>query len=254
METSITPQNETGLYVSHLMVSLPSNADERKNCLSEIENIKTDAELKGIQFFIAQTFGHESDAIAMALAQNSDELLGIETKIKASGAIVVDSFLSICETSEYATTKEQEQARIDTLDETQEAKDKMMSDWSDRMEIYKKHKLFPNLPPTNMSYFCFYPMSKKREGENNWYMLSFEERAKYMQAHGALGRKYSGKVIQLITGATGLSDFEWGVCLFAKNLNDIKDIVYEMRFDKASALYGEFGHFTIGKITEPNNL
>ena len=75
-----------------------------------------------------------------------------------------------------------------------------------------------------------------------------------MRANGTVGRKYSGRIIQLITGSTGLTDWEWGVSLFSKTLEDIKDIVYEMRFDEASALYGEFGHFTIGRICEPSEI
>ena len=97
-------------------------------------------------------------------------------------------------------------------------------------------------------------MSKKRDGETNWYALDFEKRAEYMRAHGTVGRKYAGRITQLITGATGLTDYEWGVTLLSDSLSDIKDIVYEMRFDEASALYGEFGHFTIAQMCEPDQL
>ena len=128
----------------------------------------------------------------------------------------------------------------------------MMKAWRERMEIYEKHKLYPQMP--NKKYMCFYPMSKKRDGANNWYSLNFDERAEYMRAHGTVGRTYAGRVTQLITGATGLTDWEWGVTLLSDSLSDLKDIVYEMRFDKASALYGEFGHFTIAQMCESNQL
>jgi chlorite dismutase len=89
-------------------------------------------------------------------------------------------------------------------------------------------------------------MSKRRSGEDNWYSLSYEERRKLMAGHARVGRKYSGKILQLITGSTGLDEFEWGVTLLAKDTFDIKAIVYEMRFDEVSARYAEFGDFYIG--------
>ena len=91
---------------------------------------------------------------------------------------------------------------------------------------------------------AFYPMSKRREGDDNWYELPFEERLELMEGHGRIGRTYAGRVLQLITGATGLSDWEWGVTLLADDPKVFKDIVYEMRFDTVSSRYGEFGPFT----------
>ena len=98
---------------------------------------------------------------------------------------------------------------------------------------------------------CFYPMSKRREGDDNWYALSFEERKALMMGHGTLGRKYAGRVTQLITGSTGLDDWEWGVTLFSDDLAALKEIVYEMRFDEVSARFGEFGEFFIGLMMDP---
>lgn len=242
--------NETGLYVSHLMLSFsPENKKAQVDSLSSVvAKFRSD----DVQIITGASFGHESDAIVMVLAPTPEELLTIEQSIKETGIFVVDSFLSICETSEYTTTEEEEQARVDGLDESNEEKQKLMDAWRHRMNAYKKDKTFPQLPERD--YICFYPMSKKREAHANWYSLSFEERVKHMRGHGALGRKYSGRILQLITGATGLTDWEWGVSLFSNALTDIKDIVYEMRFDEASALYGEFGHFTIAKICEPDQL
>ena len=98
------------------------------------------------------------------------------------------------------------------------------------MAKYKKDKLYPNLPVWEV--FCFYPMNKRRgAGGQNWYALPFEERKKLMAGHARVGRTYHGKILQLITGATGLDDWEWGVTLFAHDTFDIKAIVYEMRFD-----------------------
>ena len=109
-----------------------------------------------------------------------------------------------------------------------------------------ERRVHPKLPRKRL--LCFYPMSKKREGADNWYSLDYDERRRLMGGHGKLGAKFSGRVIQLITGATGLSDWEWGVTLLSDDPKDIKDIVYEMRFDEVSARYGIFGPFTVGLV------
>lgn len=244
-------ENKTGWCVSHLMVSFPSG-EERVDVANELARIIEKNRSENVQILVGSSFGHESDAILMILAPASEEVLGIEQAIKSSGIYVVDSFFSLTETSEYTTTEPEEQVRVDGLDETDEKKTEMMNAWRERMEIYENHKLYPQMP--SKKYMCFYPMSKKRDGETNWYTLDFEKRAEYMRAHGTVGRKYSGRITQLITGATGLTDYEWGVTLLSDSLSDIKDIVYEMRFDEASALYGEFGHFTIAQMCEPDQL
>ena len=110
-----------------------------------------------------------------------------------------------------------------------------------------ERRVHPRLPRRRL--LCFYPMSKKREGGDNWFSLGDDERRMLMGGHGRLGARFSGRVIQLITGATGLSDWEWGVTLIADDPKDIKDIVYEMRFDEVSARFGLFGPFTVGLFT-----
>jgi peroxiredoxin len=118
---------------------------------------------------------------------------------------------------------------------------------SDEHMAMLERRVHPRLPRKRL--LCFYPMAKKREGEDNWYSLEYDQRRKLMGGHGKLGAKFSGRVIQLITGATGLSDWEWGVTLLSDDPKDIKDIVYEMRFDEVSARYGIFGPFTVGLVT-----
>jgi chlorite dismutase len=110
-----------------------------------------------------------------------------------------------------------------------------------------KRRLFPQ-PPTDMPYVCFYPMSKRREPDQNWYTLSLDERSRLMHAHGLTGRRYAGRVQQVITGAIGLDAWEWGVTLFAKDALDFKKLVTDMRFDEVSAKYAEFGEFFVGKL------
>jgi hydrogen peroxide-dependent heme synthase len=121
----------------------------------------------------------------------------------------------------------------------------------ERATEHVRKRLYPELPE-GMPYVCFYPMSKKREAGANWYALSLEERSRLMQEHGASGRRYAGRVTQVVSGAIGLDAWEWGVTLFARDPLDFKKIVSEMRFDEASAKYGEFGEFFVGKVVSPS--
>lgn len=111
-------------------------------------------------------------------------------------------------------------------------------------------RLFPRVPE-GMRYVSFYPMNKRREGEDNWYSLPVEERNRLMREHGLTGRRYAGRVFQVISGAVGLDDWEWGVTLFTRDPLEFKRIVTEMRYDEASARYGEFGRFFTGLRLEP---
>ena len=160
----------------------------------------------------------------------------------------VYSYLSQTERSEYTTTSEQyaadtliaEKGLAEGSPEFQQA----MKEFEERMDHYLKHRLYPVLP--DWPVICFYPMSKRRSGTDNWYSLDFEARRELMSGHARVGRTYSGRILQLITGSTGLDEHEWGVTLLAKDTIDIKAIVYEMRFDEVSARYAEFGDFYIG--------
>ncbi len=160
----------------------------------------------------------------------------------------VYSYLSQTERSEYTTTNEQyiQETLIGEkgLKEGTEEFDAALKEFEVRMDHYLKHRLYPVLP--DWPVICFYPMSKRRIGDDNWYSLDFETRKKLMAGHARTGRAYSGRILQLITGSTGLDEYEWGVTLLAKDTIDIKSIVYEMRFDEVSAKYGEFGDFYIG--------
>ena len=139
-----------------------------------------------------------------------------------AGLVVVDSFVSLTEISEYASG---------VPDELKEA------------------RLHPRLPPEGKRAFCFYPMSKRRAAPGqNWFTLPFEERKDLMYAHGKSGRRFAGRVLQVVTGATGVDDWEWGVTLFGVHPDDLKEVVYTMRFDEASAIYAEFGPFLTGMV------
>ena len=105
-------------------------------------------------------------------------------------------------------------------------------------------RLFPEVPPNR--YACFYPMDRRRGEDKNWYTLPIEERARQMNEHGLVGRRYAGEVKQIITGSIGFDDWEWGVDLFADNPLVFKKLIYEMRFDQVSAVYAQFGQFYVG--------
>lgn len=160
----------------------------------------------------------------------------------------VYSYLSQTERSEYTQTSEQfaeetlKKAR--NLSEDSPEYQQALREFEERTAHYLKHRLYPVLP--DWPALCFYPMSKRRSGEDNWYSLDYETRRRLMAGHARTGIAYKGRVLQLITGSTGLDEYEWGVTLLAKDTIDIKSIVYEMRFDEVSARYGEFGDFYIG--------
>lgn len=158
------------------------------------------------------------------------------------------SYLSQTESSEYTTSAEQyiqetlitEKGLVQGSVEFETA----LKDFEDRMAHYLQHRLYPVLP--DWPVICFYPMSKRRSGSDNWYSLDYKARRELMAGHARVGRTYSGRILQLITGSTGLDEYEWGVTLLAKDTIDVKSIVYEMRFDEVSARYADFGDFYIG--------
>jgi peroxiredoxin len=167
------------------------------------------------------TLGHKADACFMALGPDLWRLRRFQTELVAAGLELVDSFVSLTELSEYAQG---------VPDELREA------------------RLHPQLPPAGKPAWCFYPMSKKRAPEQNWFTLPYDARKDLMYAHGKSGRTFSGRVLQVVTGATGIDDWEWGVTLFAQRPDDLKEVVYTMRFDEASALYADFGWFVTGMV------
>jgi hydrogen peroxide-dependent heme synthase len=168
----------------------------------------------------------------------------------------VYSFLSMTEASEYITS-ELDWAKL--LIEEQKV-DPAAPEFATRIAalrkrtaLYADSRIHPQLPD-NYPIVCFYPMAKARRDQDNWYRLSFEQRKQYMIAHGNAGRRFADRITQLITTCTGIDDWEWGVTLFARDLKAIRDIVYELRYDAASAIYGIFGSFYIGIRFQPEQV
>jgi chlorite dismutase len=124
--------------------------------------------------------------------------------------------------------------------------------YSDRLVEMNRQRLTPDFPPYPAT--CFYPMNKKREVGENWFTMPKEERSKLMIEHARSGMAFAGRVSQLITVGVGLEDWEWGVTLWAANPEFLKEIVYRMRFDEASARYAEFGPFYTGYVSPPADI
>jgi chlorite dismutase len=191
-----------------------------------IAAVKT-AQGRGVQVVSVSMLGHKADVAFMAVASDMRELRTFQTAVQTAGVFITDSYVSITELSEYAANVPEEM---------------------------KTARLYPQLPPAGKNAWCFYPMSKRRDPENNWFTLPFEKRSELMAEHGKSGRAFAGRVIQLVTASAGFDDFEWGVTLFAVNPDDLKDVVYTMRFDEASAVYAEFGAFYVGMGTPVEEL
>ncbi|MFM7534225.1 MAG: chlorite dismutase family protein [Acidimicrobiales bacterium] len=185
------------------------------------------AEAADLQVVCVSILGHKADVGVLALGPDLRELRRLQTLLQHAGLEVVDSYVSLTEVSEYAQGMPPE----------------MLTP-----------RLYPKLPPEGKPAWCFYPMSKRREGHANWFTLPYERRHELMLEHGTSGRKFAGRILQLVTGSTGLDDFEWGVTLFGVHPDDLKAAVYTMRYDEASAIYGEFGPFYTGMVTPVEGL
>ncbi len=224
MSDLISPK--VGLAVLHLFCKTnPQNDDQpltniKKEAIKEVAKKIVE---QGDQLVTAAVLGHKADIAFMLLGEDLWRLRDAQTALAQTGLEIVDSYVSLTEISEYA---------------------------EGIPEQMRNSRLYPELPPPDKPAFCFYPMSKRRNEQANWFTLPFEERLELMHEHGASGRTFAGRVLQVVTGSTGVDDFEWGVTLFAQHLDDLKEVVYTMRYDKASAIYAEFGPFYTGIVDE----
>jgi peroxiredoxin len=155
------------------------------------------------------------------------------------------SYLSVIELGLYESTTKTYRTLADKgLQPHSEEWNREISEMLRRQKEAMQPRLFPEMP--GHRYICFYPMDRRRGENKNWYTLPIEERARQMNEHGLVGRRYAGMVKQIITGSIGFDDWEWGVDLFADDPLVFKKLIYEMRFDQVSAVYALFGHFYVG--------
>ncbi|HVB06969.1 MAG TPA: chlorite dismutase family protein [Acidimicrobiales bacterium] len=212
--------DEQSWAVLHLFAPLGPEARR-----GEIELALKECQSAGSQVVTVALLGHRADLGLLALGEDAATLRRLQSELRRAGVAPSYSYVSRTEVSEYAAGAPAEM---------------------------REARLHPRLPPEGMPAFCFYPMSKRREAGDNWYRLPYDERLALMHGHGAVGRTFRGRVLQLVTGSTGLDDYEWGVTLFGRSPDDLKECVYEMRFDEASARYAEFGPFLSGTVGEPD--
>ena len=209
-----------------------------------------------IQLHTFTVVGHKGDVLLMALAEDLTELRALQTDMATTAAApalrITYSYLSLTEGSEYTDTPERYREEMAAKGVAGEELDRRVEQFAERMAKYTEDKLHPRMPEWELA--CFYPMSHRREGDDNWYALDYEERKRLMGEHGRSGRAFTGRILQLVTASTGLDDWEYGVTLFAHDLADIKEIVYTMRYDEASVRYAEFGPFVIGIRRTPADL
>lgn len=205
-----------GWGVLHLFCHVRPNA-EREAVLSAVKEATTE----GVQVVPVALLGHKGDVGFMVLAPDLWQLRRFQGQVASAGLQVSASYVSLTEISEYAAGMPAEKTAP---------------------------RLYPVLPPDGKPAFCFYPMSRRRDVGQNWWSLPFESRNELMFAHGRTGRGFAGRVLQVVTGSSGIDDWEWGVTLFAAKPDDLKDVVYTMRYDEASALYADFGPFYTGIV------
>ncbi len=257
-EKPISPlRPQEGLGALHLFYRIDLAAwrmksdEERARALDHLEGLVLIARQQAQTQVVTLSMFARADLGFMILSPDLHELNALEKKIAASlGPDVLlpeFTYLSMTEKSEY-TQKEEDYAleieKSEGLARGSAESEARLITFRERIQHYTHDRLYPVLP--EWEYFCFYPMSKRREPEQNWYALNHARRRELMGGHMRVGRSFAGRVRQLVTGSTGLDDWEWGVSLFAHNPYDIKAIVYEMRFDEVTHTYGEFGPFYNG--------
>jgi hydrogen peroxide-dependent heme synthase len=193
--------------------------------------------------------GHKGDLMLVHFRDSFDDLNAAEMELNRTALQEylepTHSYLSVIELGLYDSTvklyRQLAERGVKTLSkEWNEAVEETM----ERQREAMRPRLYPKIPDSH--FLCFYPMDRKRGESLNWYMLPIEERQRQMEEHGMVGRRYAGKVQQIITGSIGFDDWEWGVDLFAPEPLVFKKLIYEMRFDQVSAVYAAFGQFFVG--------
>jgi hydrogen peroxide-dependent heme synthase len=214
----LTPSEGWG--VLHLFYDVDrARAEQEPGGAKRVVDAVASLQADGHQALSFVVLGHKAELGFMVLGPDLARLHAFEQELADAPLVPRWSYVSLTERSEY--TDDEERAR---------------------------QRLYPQLPAKRV--IGFYPMSKRRTAGDNWYALPFDERKELMGGHARVGRTYAGRVVQLITGSTGLDDWEWGVTLLADDPAVLKEIVYEMRFDEVSARYAEFGPFAVGLLGE----
>lgn len=203
--------------------------------------------------------GGKADLVVMLYAAELGQISALQRSVElafpAGTLETIYTYLSVTELPDYVTSEEDMKRTLTEEQKLQADSPEFaakLEEFRKRQAGYEQYRLYPEMQ--DWPVMAFYPMSKRRQGNDNWYSLPFDARKQLMLGHARVGRKYAGRVSQLITGSTGLDDFEWGVTLIAHQTDAIKEIVYEMRFDEVTARFGEFGPFFINLRLSPADL
>src|SRR5437868_4654033 len=255
-EISPVPLTIEGYSVMHQMMrfrwaawrQLP--ATDKRTIVEEVAGVLARMEQSGGgQSALYSLLGHKGDLMFVHFRQSFDELNRVElqlAQLRVNDYLEpTTSYLSVIELGLYESTiKAYRELKERGIEPHSEEWKREISQVLNRQKEAMHPRLFPELPKHR--YISFYPMDRRRGENKNWYTLPIEERARQMNEHGLVGRRYAGEVKQIITGSIGFDDWEWGVDLFADDPLVFKKLIYEMRFDEVSAVYALFGHFYVG--------
>jgi chlorite dismutase len=224
------------------------DAAQREECARDVAGKFSALEQAG-QFAAYSMLGHKADLMLVHFRDSFEDLNQAELQLNRTRLQEflepVHSYLSVIELGLYdSSVKLFRQLTERGVAPLSDEWSREVSETIERQKAAMRSRLFPKIPESR--YLCFYPMDRRRGEDKNWYMLPIEERQRQMEEHGMVGRRYAGKVQQIITGSIGLDDWEWGVDLFAEEPLVFKKLIYEMRFDQVSAEYALFGRFFIG--------
>lgn len=254
MPSHLAPATLEGWYVLHQVVAADRAAlrrmpdAERRALGAEARALWEEIEAPGEGWSAAfRLVGGGGDWLFLHFRPDLEGLADVEARLRDSalGAVLrpVYDYLSVTEAGLYAATA---RAAREAAPGSAEFEAALEADRAaEAASPHVRTRLYPEVPE-GMRYLSFYPMTKRRAPGQNWYALPVEERSRLMREHGMTGRRYAGRVFQVISGSVGLDDWEWGVTLFARDPLEFKRIVTEMRYDEASAVYGDFGRFFTG--------
>ena len=255
-EIPAVPLTTEGYSVLHQMMRFRRAAwrtlaaAEKSAIAGEATSVLGEMEKNGKgQSALYSLIGHKGDLMLIHFRESFADLNQAELKIaelRLSDYLEpTTSYLSIIELGLYESTVKVYKALMERgIEPHSEEWKREIADTLARQKEAMRPRLYPEIPANR--YACFYPMDRRRGEEKNWYTLPIEERARQMNEHGLVGRRYAGEVRQIITGSIGFDDWEWGVDLFADDPLVFKKLIYEMRFDEVSAVYALFGQFYVG--------
>ncbi|MEQ1948564.1 MAG: hydrogen peroxide-dependent heme synthase [Bryobacteraceae bacterium] len=226
-------------------------AERRKEILGEASTALAAMEGKGTALF--HLLGHKGDLLLIHFRPDFAGLAEVERKLQGlhlwDYLDLTHSYLSVVELGLYESTAKVYGSLAEKgIEPHTEPWNAEIAETLQRQRTAMHSRLYPEMPAH--PYVCFYPMDRRRGEQKNWYQLPMAERQRQMAEHGEVGRRYAGKVKQIISGSIGFDDWEWGVDLFAEDPLIFKQLIYEMRFDEVSAVYALFGQFYIGHRTE----